>query len=85
MQINKTHLFRSEAPPWYRSTPILLLAALVLAALIGLGAIGVQVAIRQPVYRDFMWVPLLLVFCSGYLFIAVCLRLARRWSSGAGS
>ena len=78
MHINKTHLFRSEAPPWYRSTALFLLAALVLATLIGLGAIGVQVAIRQPMYRDFMWVPLLLVFCSGYLFIVVCLRLACR-------
>ena len=78
MQINKAHLFRSEAPSWYRSMPIFLLAALVLAALIVLGAIGVQVAIRQPDYRDYMWLPLLLVLCSGYLFIAVCLRLARR-------
>lgn len=83
MQINKTHLFRSEAPPWYRSAPICLLAALVLAALIVLGIIGIQVAIRQSEYRDFMWVPLLLVLCSGYLFVVICLRLARRKSSGA--
>lgn len=83
MLINKPHLFRSEAPPWYRSAPVCVLAALVLAALIVLGIIGIQVAVRQPMYRGFTWVPLLLVACSGYLFIVICLRLARRKWSGA--
>ena len=85
MQIHKAHLFRSEVPPWYRSAPVCLFAALVLAGLIVFGIIGIQVAIRQPGYRDFIWVPLLLVICSGYLFIVICLRLARRRWSGAAS
>lgn len=67
--------------PWYRSAPVCLVAVLLLAAVIFLGAAGIHAAAVNAQYHQHIWMPVLLVCCAGILLLAILFRLIRRrWS-----
>lgn len=83
MQVSKNPWFRREEPPWYRKALVYLFVFLVLPVVIFLGVVGIDVAAGEKQYREYLWLPGLLVFCAVLLFSAAVLRLIRRKKAGS--
>lgn len=83
MKISRETLFRRKQQPLYR-VPVYALFFLVTAALIALGVIGIEVAAGDERYRDYIWVPALLVFSGSVLFFGTAARLIRHKKSESG-
>lgn len=78
MQVSKTFWFRREDLPWYRRVAVYIFVFLFLPAVIFLGIVGIEVAVENEDYKNYLWVPSLLVFCGLMLFIAAILKLVIR-------
>ena len=78
MPPNKIPVFRKAANPWYQHKMVygLTITFMLLALLFGLVGISVTREIEQ--YRDYVWVPVVLVVLSTGVMISAMIRLIRR-------
>ena len=78
MPSNKIPVSRKTANPWYQSKMVygLTITFMLLALLFGLVGISVTREIEQ--YRDYVWVPIVLVVLSTGVMISAMIRLIRR-------
>ncbi|MFW6080683.1 MAG: hypothetical protein ACOC7W_02130 [Desulfosalsimonas sp.] len=77
MKISRDSLSRRKEHTGYRVIPVHSLLLLVMALLIALGLIGLDVAAGEEKYREYIWVPILLVSFSSVLFILAAARIVR--------
>ena len=78
MPSNKIPVFRKAANHWYQSKMVygLTITSMVFVLLFGLVGISVTREIEQ--YRDYVWVPIVLVVLSTSVMISAMIRLIRR-------
>jgi hypothetical protein len=78
MPSNKIPVSRKAANPWYQHKMVYVftITFMLLALLFGLVGISVTREIEQ--YRDYVWVPIVLVVLSTGVMISAMIRLIRR-------
>ena len=79
MRLDPNPMFRRVIAPWYDSTAAcwILLTAMVLVALFSWA--GIAVAHHIPLYENYTWVPMLMLFLSLFVGSSVGYRLFRRY------
>ena len=78
MRLDPNPLFRRIIMPWYDSTPLCWCLLLAMAALVVFSATGVAVALDNPAYQRYVWMPCTLLALSLFVLLSVALRLIRR-------
>ncbi len=78
MQIEDSPLFRKSAVPWYDSTPVCVIAAVVMAVFVFFGILGIRVAAGYGSGLWLTWLPALLAVASAAVLLSLLIRLIRR-------
>ncbi|MGD2186799.1 MAG: hypothetical protein PVI71_11760 [Desulfobacterales bacterium] len=80
MPSNKNPVFRKAIIPWYNSATacIIVIAFMLLVLLFALA--GISVANEHPAYKDYVWVPIILLVLSAGIIITTMARLIKRYS-----
>ena len=78
MRLDPNPLFRRMIMPWYDSTPLCwcLIAVMVIIALFSI--VGIFVALEEPRYRGYAWMPWTLLLLCLFVTGSVAIRLIRR-------
>ena len=81
MLSGKIPVFRKPVIPWYQSKTAygLTIAFMLFVFLVGL--IGISVTREYDEYKDYIWVPAVLVILGGSLMVTSIIRLIRRYTS----
>ena len=78
MKTASNPIHRKVIVPWYDSD-MLCMGVVVTSVLVMLfGVVGVVVAVRNPAYAAYGWVPKLIIILSLWVFVSVGNRLIRR-------
>ena len=78
MRITQNPLFRRTITPWYDSNTACI-AVLVFTLLVaGFSFVGINVAEGDPAYRNYVWLPLLLLLLSLAVCASTLIRLVQR-------
>ena len=78
MPSNKIHVFRKAASPWYQSKMVYGLTITFMLLVLLFGLVGISVTREIEQYRDYVWVPVVLVILSTGVMISAIIRLIRR-------
>ncbi len=70
--------FKKPYIPWYDTQALCLSAIAVLFVVLLFGVIGIWVARENPLYHDYTWVPVLLVFLCSVAIVSITVRLTLR-------
>jgi hypothetical protein len=79
MSLGKAPVFRKIITPWYDSD---IACYIVIASMIGIivfGIAGVSVALENQEYRDYLWLPIFLIFLCAVVTLSSTLRIIRRY------
>jgi len=79
MRLDPHPLFRRIIMPWYDSTPVCWMLLLFMMALMFFSIVGIVVALENPVYLSYQWVPWVLALMSLFVGLSVASRLIRRY------
>ena len=78
MPPNKIPVFRKAANPWYQSKTVYGLTITFMVIVLLFGLVGISVTREIEQYRDYVWVPIVLVVLSTGVMISAIIRLIRR-------
>lgn len=81
MPFDKSPVFRKPVFSWYHSKVAYGIAIAVMLLVFMFGVAGIAVSREYDQYRNYIWVPLLLVIFSGALILSTTIRLIRRYFS----
>ena len=79
MRLGQNPLFRKAIVPWYDSETACLIVILFLVVVFLFGLAGISVARDNSVYREHMWVAVLLAVLSGGVVVSTSIRLITRY------
>ena len=74
----KIPVFRKTANPWYQSKMVYALTITFMVLVLLFGLVGISVTREIEQYRDYVWVPIVLVVLSTGVMISAMIRLIRR-------
>jgi hypothetical protein len=83
MPSKKDPVFRKAVIPWYRSSKIYVFAIVFMLLVFSFGIAGISVAREIETYRDYIWVPVLLVVMSAVMVTTTTYRLIKRYTTRA--
>jgi uncharacterized membrane protein len=79
MPFKKDPVFRKAVIPWYRSSKIYVFAIFFMLLVFLFGIAGISVAQEIEAYRNYIWVPSLLVAMSAFMIVTTTYRLIKRY------
>jgi hypothetical protein len=78
MRISQNPLFRRTITPWYDSNAACIGVLIFMLLVSGFSVVGINVAEAEPDYRDYVWLPLLLLLLSLAVCASTLIRLIQR-------
>jgi len=78
--LDKSPVFRKIIVPWYDSETACLIVIVCLLLVFLFGLAGISIARSNLAYRDYIWVPVLLMILSGGVIFSTAIRLAKRYA-----
>ena len=78
MQLDENPLFRKMIISWYDSNIVCWIFIVFCTVIFVFSLIGIKVALINPLYNDYVWVPCLLGTLCFIVFIKILIRLIRR-------
>jgi hypothetical protein len=78
MRITQNPLFRRSITPWYDSTTACMVVLVFTLVVAGFSFVGINVAEGDPAYRNYVWLPLLLLLLSLAVCASTLIRLVQR-------
>ncbi|NNG00479.1 MAG: hypothetical protein HKM93_13920 [Desulfobacteraceae bacterium] len=78
MRLKENPIFRKVIVPWYDSESIRISLIICMIAVVVFSFLGIRVATEMPGYRQFMWVPVLLLSLSLIVLLSVIRRMLNR-------
>ncbi len=78
MRLDPNPLFRRIIMPWYDSTPLCWCLLIAMVALVLFSLAGVMVAMDNPAYGRYAWMPWTLLTLSLFVAVSLSVRLIRR-------
>ena len=79
MRDGKLPLFRKVVVPWYDSDAACYIVIVAMIGVIVFGIGGISVARTHAVYREHIWIPILLIVIAGAVLVSTAVRLIRRY------
>ncbi len=79
MVSNKISISRKTAKPWYQSKIVYAVTIVFMLAVLLFGLVGISVTREIEQYRDYAWVPIILILLSAGVMIGAIIRLVRHW------
>lgn len=79
MRLDPNPLFRRIIMPWYDSTLLCWMLLLCMVALLLFSITGIVVAMDNPDYHRYVWVPWVLASLCFFVGFSVAYRLVRRY------
>lgn len=78
MRLDPNPLFRRMIMPWYDGTPLCWVLLLAMVVVVVFSWAGIAVALTNPDYNKFLWLPITLLVLSLFVGQSVLRRLIRR-------
>jgi hypothetical protein len=82
MSFNPQPFFRKIIPPWYDSKFLCAMQLIFMLCIFLFGCVGISAAGETDQYQGVLWVPSLLIFLSGTVFLSTAVRLVHRREPG---
>ncbi|MFZ0725556.1 MAG: hypothetical protein WAM61_07180 [Desulfobacterales bacterium] len=79
MLYDQNPVHRKLINPWYDSRTVCLAVILFMLLIFLFALVGVHLAWENTVYREMVWLPVLLAFLSGAVMLSTTVRLIKRW------
>ena len=80
MQIEKSPFFKKPFIPWHASKSACLIKMLMMLGIALFAIDGVKIARQMEAYNDYLWVPVLLLALSVYVFAVNLIRVIKQFS-----
>ena len=78
MRLEPSASSRRVIVPWYDADGMCIATMVVLFIVLGFGAVGIWVALVEPAFHDYLWMPAVLMAASALTLCTIGLRLFRR-------
>ena len=72
-------LFRNLIIPWYDSDALCYLMILAMTIVLLFGIAGIYVSQSNPSFKDYIWMPILVILLSGAVICSTVVRLIKRY------
>jgi hypothetical protein len=79
MLLDPKPVYRRVIVPWYDSEIVCFATLLFAGLVLIIGYFGIHVAYDTPAYRQYLWIPGLLIAMGLAVFISVAIRLINRY------
>lgn len=79
MLYDQNPVHRKLITPWYDSRTVCLVVILTMLLAHLFALVGVYFAWEIKLYRDMIWLPVLLAFLSAIVMLSTTIRLIKRW------
>ena len=79
MRLDQNPVHRKIITLWYDSEPVCFVMIVAVSGVFLFGMLGIGVTRTTPLYRDFVWVPVLLIAMSVTVLLSVTARLVLRY------
>jgi len=78
MRLDQNPLFRRVIIPWYDSDALCIIVIVLMFFVLLFSIAGIFVVFENIDYRNYLWLPGLLIMLSGSVFILTSIRLSKR-------
>lgn len=79
MRLEEKPMFNKKIVPWYETERAFLFFIVVMFVIFLFGFTGILVSQEEVDYRDYIWMPVLLVVLSGAGIVSTSVRLIKRY------
>jgi len=80
MPSDKNPVFRKAIIPWYNSTTVYIIVLIIMLLMLFFAMAGISVSRENPEYREYVWVPAILLAMTVAIIIPTAVRLIKRYS-----
>ena len=80
MSLDPNPVFRKMIVAWYESEPMCYVLIFFMFLVLLFGVAGVSVAVSNPLYADYIWVPVLLIAFSALIIFSCIFQIMNLYS-----
>ncbi|MFC1886699.1 hypothetical protein ACFLZM_06560 [Thermodesulfobacteriota bacterium] len=79
MRLEEKPMFKKPIVPWHETERACFFLIIVMFLFFLIGFFGTSVSLEETDYREFVWMPILLMVLSGIVIISTSIRLIKRY------
>lgn len=80
MSLDPNPVFRKMIVAWYESEPACYIMIVIMFLVLLFGVAGMSVAVSNPAYTDYVWVPAILIVFSALIILSCIFQIMNLYS-----